>query len=51
MNGLMQAFNVLFAILNHSFVVFGVRLNLTIIMIGGGLLSIAGHFVFSIFDD
>ena len=33
MNGLMQAFNVLFAILNHSFVVFGVRLNLTIIMI------------------
>ena len=51
MTGLQQVVNVLLGILNLNFVVLGVRLNLTIIIIGGFLLSIAGYFVFGIFDD
>lgn len=51
MNDLRNVFSEIMEILQHNFVVLGVRLNLLAVVIGCGVIAIALSFFFGVFDD
>ena len=51
MEDLRNTFDVVMNILQHNFVVLGVRINLLAVVIGCGVIAIALSFFFGVFDD
>lgn len=51
MNDLRSVFSEVMEILQHNFVVLGVRINLLAVVIGCGVIAIVLSFFFGVFDD
>lgn len=51
MNDLRAIFNVIMQILQHNFVVLGVRINLLAVIIGCGIIAIVLYFFYCVFSD
>ena len=51
MNDVRNTFSVIMNILQHNFVVLGVRINLLAVIIGCGVIAIVLYFWFGVFDD